>query len=120
MHTSVHPEAANSLALAVITSSNAPLNARKLDYANVDNVRLLLSVSDVTDARLAESSRTTCCCAKSRSCSRSSSTALPTACRSSPACSCKVSNCAPISPNCAAAVHRHRDSPRQPALTFPR
>ncbi len=30
------------------------LNARKLDYANADNVRLLLSVSDVTDARLAE------------------------------------------------------------------
>jgi two-component sensor histidine kinase len=30
------------------------LNAQKLDYGNQDSVRLLLSVSDVTDARLAE------------------------------------------------------------------
>lgn len=30
------------------------LNARKLDYDDVDNVRLLLTVSDVTDARLRE------------------------------------------------------------------
>lgn len=30
------------------------LNAQKLDYGNKDNVRLLLSVADVTDARIAE------------------------------------------------------------------
>lgn len=30
------------------------MNARKLDYADADNVRLLLTVVDVTDARLAE------------------------------------------------------------------
>jgi two-component sensor histidine kinase len=30
------------------------VNAQKLDYGNQDNVRLLISVSDVTDARLAE------------------------------------------------------------------
>jgi two-component sensor histidine kinase len=30
------------------------LNARKLDYGNEDSVRLLVSVSDVTDARVAE------------------------------------------------------------------
>jgi len=30
------------------------LNAQKLDYSDADNVRLLLAVSDVTDARLAE------------------------------------------------------------------
>ena len=30
------------------------LNAQKLDYGDVDHIRLLLSVSDVTDARLAE------------------------------------------------------------------
>jgi two-component sensor histidine kinase len=30
------------------------LNAQKLDYGNADGVRLLVSVSDVTDARLAE------------------------------------------------------------------
>lgn len=30
------------------------LNAQKLNYGNTDQIRLLLSVSDVTDARLAE------------------------------------------------------------------
>jgi len=30
------------------------LNAKKLDYGNTDDVRLLVSVSDVTDARIAE------------------------------------------------------------------
>ncbi len=30
------------------------LNARKLDYGSEDNIRLLVSVSDVTDARIAE------------------------------------------------------------------
>src|ERR1051325_8967119 len=29
------------------------LNAEKLDYGNKDNIRLLLSVSDITDARIA-------------------------------------------------------------------
>lgn len=33
------------------------LNVKKLDYGNTDNVRLLLSVADVTDARLAEKLR---------------------------------------------------------------
>ena len=30
------------------------LNVKKLDYGNADEVRLLLAVADVTDARLAE------------------------------------------------------------------
>jgi two-component sensor histidine kinase len=36
------------------TTRRLVLNARKLDYADADNVRLLLSVSDITDARAAE------------------------------------------------------------------
>src|ERR1051326_3540560 len=81
---SVLAEAADSLALAVIAASNAPvlllddgltiiaasdtfcdtfaidsqrtrclvINARKLDYFDADNVRLLVSAADVTNARI--------------------------------------------------------------------
>ena len=65
------------------------LNATKLDYADGDNVRLLLAVSDITEARIAEKLRKDLAKEK-RSCSWSCTTGLQTACKLSPASLCRV------------------------------
>ncbi len=65
------------------------LNAQKLDYGSGEASRLLLTISDVTEARIGEKIKDDLLREKA-SCSRSSSTASPTACRSSPACSCRA------------------------------
>ena len=56
------------------------ISARKLEFGDADNARLLVTVSDITDARIAERLRTICC-GKRPSCSRRFSTGSPTACR---------------------------------------
>lgn len=61
------------------------LSAHQLVYGDAAAVRLMLTVTDVTDARLAERLKDDLC-AKRRCSTRSFSIAWPTACRSSPAC----------------------------------
>ena len=56
------------------------ISARKLEFGDADNARLLVTVSDITDARIAERLRTICC-GKRPYCSRRVSTGSPTACR---------------------------------------
>jgi hypothetical protein len=74
------------------------VNARKLDYFDAQQVRLVMSVSDVTEARINEKLKDDLLHER-RSCCRSSSIGLPTASRSSPACSCRVpGGCVPSRP----------------------
>jgi hypothetical protein len=65
------------------------LSAHKLDYFDADKIRIVLAVTDVTAARLAEKLKDELS-GRSRCCSRNSSIASPTASRSLPACSCRA------------------------------
>ena len=65
------------------------LNARQVFYEGGAGTTVLLGMEDVTERRILEREKTSCCakrtgcCERKRRCSRNCSTALPIACRSS-------------------------------------